>query len=316
MGEALKLRGTLEGHGNWITAISTTEQDPNMILTSSRDKTVMVWELTREDGQFVGYPKKALRGHNHFVSDVVISSDGVYAVSGSWDATLRLWEIKSGKCIMRFIGHTKDVLSVAFDYEKSKIISGSRDRTIKLWNIKGECKYTFIDDGHSDWVSCVRFPPTEKAPVLVSAGCDKIVKVWNLRDFNIRNNLIGHHGYLNTVTVSPDGSLCASGGKDGIAMLWDLSEGKKLYSLDAGDIIYSLVFSPNRYWLVAATSNLIKIWDLESKHMVDEIRLDFTPTGKNAQVPYCTSLAWSADGKDLYAGYTDNIVRIYNVSVV
>jgi len=50
--------------------------------------------------------------------------------------------------------------------------------------------------------------------------------------------------------------------------------------------------------------------------MVDEIRLDFTPTGKNAQVPYCTSLAWSADGKDLYAGYTDNIVRIYNVSVV
>jgi len=116
------------------------------------------------------------------------------------------------------------------------------------------------------------------------------------------------------VTVSPDGSLCASGGKDGVAMLWDLSEGKRLYSLEAGDIIHSLVFSPNRYWLVAATTTCIKIWDLESKGMVDEIRVEFPPAGKNAQVPYCTSLAWSADGTDLYAGYTDNSVRVYNVS--
>ena len=42
--------------------------------------------------------------------------------------------------------------------------------------------------------------------------------------------------------------------------------------------------------------------------------LDFAPTGKNAQIPYCTSLSWSADGTDLYAGYTDNIIRVYNVS--
>jgi guanine nucleotide-binding protein subunit beta-2-like 1 protein len=119
---------------------------------------------------------------------------------------------------------------------------------------------------------------------------------------------------VNTVTVSPDGSLCASGGKDGVAMLWDLSEGKRLYSLEAGDIINALVFPPNRYWLVAATTTSIKIWDLESKGLVDEIRVEFTAVGKNAIAPYCTSLAWSADGTDLYAGYTDNSVRVYNVS--
>ncbi len=41
--------------------------------------------------------------------------------------------------------------------------------------------------------------------------------------------------------------------QDGVAMLWDLAEGKRLYSLDAGDIIHALTFSPNRYWLCAAT---------------------------------------------------------------
>jgi guanine nucleotide-binding protein subunit beta-2-like 1 protein len=99
-------------------------------------------------------------------------------------------------------------------------------------------------------------------------------------------------------------------------MLWDLTEGKKLYELDAGDIIHALVFSPNRYWLVAATSSSIKIWDLESKGQVEDIRipLEERPTGKNAQTPYCTSLAWSADGSDLYAGFTDAKIRVYHVS--
>ncbi len=50
-------------------------------------------------------------------------------------------------------------------------------------------------------------------------------------------------------------------------MLWDLNEGKHLYSLEAGDVVNALVFSPNRYWLCAATASCIKIFDLESKYV-------------------------------------------------
>ena len=87
-------------------------------------------------------------------------------------------------------------------------------------------------------------------------GCSQ---VWRLNTLKLKTNLAGHSGYVSTVTVSPDGSLCASGGKDKVAMLWDLNEGKRLYSLDAGSPIHSLVFSPNRYWLCAATDKCIKV---------------------------------------------------------
>merc|ERR1711934_12511 len=241
MAETLTLRGTLEGHEGWVTAIATPMGQPNsdILLSASRDKTVIMWKLTRDEESF-GYPLRRLRGHSHGVEDVVISSDGQFALSASWDHTLRLWSIKDGVTTRRFVGHTKDVLSCAFSAENRQIVSGSRDKTVKLWNTLGECKFDITEKGHTEWVSCVRFSPQSVNPLIVSCGWDNLVKVWTLNNCKLICNLIGHTGYLNTVTISPDGSLCASGGKDGTAMLWDLNEGKRLYSLEADDIIHAL----------------------------------------------------------------------------
>jgi len=308
----LHLRGILKGHTNTVTCIATTPENPDMIVSGSRDKTLMIWSLTREGEQNYGHPRRCLTGHSHFVQDVVISSDGQFGLSGSWDGTLRLWDLNFGTTTRRFVGHSKDVLSVAFSADNRQIVSGSRDKTIKLWNTLGECKYTIEDQGHTEWVSCVRFSPQN--PVIVSGGWDKIVKVWNLTNCKLRTNLIGHTGYINTVTVSPDGSLCASGGKDGTTRLWDLNEGKHLYSLDAPDIINALVFSPTRYWLCAATNAGIMIWDLESKSIVCELTKNYPDFQAKSKDPQPVSLAWSADGTTLFAGYTDNVVRVWEVT--
>jgi len=311
MTEQMTLRSTLKGHEGWVTQIATTPQYPDILLSASRDKSLILWELTRDDNNY-GIPKKSLHGHGHFVSDVVISSDGQFALSGSWDSTLRLWDLNKGTTTRRFVGHTKDVLSVAFSPDNRQIVSGSRDKNIKLWNTLGICKYTIQDDCHTDWVSCVRFSPSTSNPIIVSCGWDRLVKVWNLTNCKLKTNHIGHYGYLNNVTVSPDGSLCASGGKDAQAMLWDLNEGKHLYTLDGQEPINALCFSPNRYWLCAATGQSIKIWDLENKIVVDELRLELL-TGNAA--PQCISLAWSSDGQTLFAGYTDNLIRVWQVSL-
>ena len=151
------------------------------------------------------------------------------------------------------------MLSVAFSADNRQIVSASRDKTIKLWNTLAQCKYTIQEDGHQDWVSTVRFSPNNANPIIVSAGWDKYVKVWNLTNCKLKTNHIGHTGYLNTVTLSPDGSLCASGGKDGKAMLWDLNDGKHLYTLDNTDTINALTFSPNRYMLYTVMEYFIML---------------------------------------------------------
>merc|ERR1711997_784957 len=209
MAETLQLRGTLEGHSGWVTQIATNTKYPDIILSASRDKTLIVWKLTRDEQNY-GVPQKHLHGHGHFVSDVVLSSDGHFA----------------------------------FSADNRQIVSGSRDKTIKLWNTLAQCKYTIQEEAHNDWVSCVRFSPNNQNPIIVSCGWDKYVKVWSLQNCKLKTDHIGHHGYLNTVTMSPDGSLCASGGKDAKAMLWDLNDGKHLYTLDNNDIINSLASAP------------------------------------------------------------------------
>ena len=172
----LILKGQLVGHNGWVTQIATNNRYPDLLLSSSRDKSLMIWKLLREESNY-GVPQKRLKGHGHFITDVTLSSDGQYALSGSWDKTLRLWDLNQGKSTRRFEDHTKDVMSVAFSVDNRQIISGSRDRTIKLWNTLAQCKYTITEDGHQDWVSCVRFSPTNANPMIVSAGWDKSVKV-------------------------------------------------------------------------------------------------------------------------------------------
>lgn len=62
-----------------VVIVFSNRQNPDMIVSSSRDKTIIVWKLQRGEDQY-GYPHRSLTGHSHFVSEVVISSDGQFAL--------------------------------------------------------------------------------------------------------------------------------------------------------------------------------------------------------------------------------------------
>jgi WD40 repeat protein len=66
---------------------------------------------------------------------VAFSPDGQFLASGSWDTTIKLWEVASGREVRTLTGHTGWVLSVAFSPDGQFLASGSGDKTIKLWDI-------------------------------------------------------------------------------------------------------------------------------------------------------------------------------------
>ncbi|MEM7010366.1 MAG: TIR domain-containing protein, partial [Verrucomicrobiota bacterium] len=95
-------------------------------------------------------------GHTDYVRSVAFSPDGKFALSGSDDYTVRLWEIESGQCLRVFEGHSGWVISVAFSADGKRALSGAADKSLRLWEIEsGACQRVF--EGHSGRVRSVAF---------------------------------------------------------------------------------------------------------------------------------------------------------------
>jgi WD40 repeat protein len=89
------LQATLKGHTGWVTQVAVNKKYPKTIVSSSRDNSIILWNLDDESN---ACPRRRLTGHSHFVSDVVLSDDGMFALSSSWDKTLRLWDLEMSTC--------------------------------------------------------------------------------------------------------------------------------------------------------------------------------------------------------------------------
>lgn len=150
---------------------SNTEKGFVKIITGSDDKTVKIWHW--EDGKspvisqtitgfkgvvysvdmiqdkfFVvgtwanelilynsqGRELKRFHGHTRGIMKVLFL-DERRIISASQDKTIKVWDIKTGKCLQTFSGHKNIVYSVAFTLNKDRLISVSRDGTLKIWNM-------------------------------------------------------------------------------------------------------------------------------------------------------------------------------------
>ncbi len=92
---------------------------------------------------------RTFRGHTNGVVSVAFSPDGRYALSGSYDKTMKLWDVSSGQAVRTFSGHSHYVSSVAFSPDGRYALSGSYDKTMKLWDVSsGQVVRTF--SGHTN----------------------------------------------------------------------------------------------------------------------------------------------------------------------
>jgi predicted NACHT family NTPase len=76
-----------------------------------------------------------LKGHESEVYSVGFSPDGKQLASGSFDKTIKIWDVTTGKVLNTLKGHESLVNSVEFSPDGQQLASGSRDKTIKIWDV-------------------------------------------------------------------------------------------------------------------------------------------------------------------------------------
>ncbi|WP_427162719.1 trypsin-like peptidase domain-containing protein [Aliinostoc sp. HNIBRCY26] len=236
------------------------------------------------------------------VISVAFSPDGRTLASGSWDKTIKIWNIATGQEIRTLNGHSQGVYSVAFSPDGRTLASGSWDKTIKIWNIAtGQLIRTL--NGHSDLVESVAISPDGRT--LASGSQDKTIKIWNIATGQLIRTLNGHSDLVESVAISPDGKTLASGSQDKTIKIWNIATGQEIRTLNDPSVI-SVAFSPDGRTLASGSQDkTIKIWNMSTGQLIR------TLTGHSDWV---NSVAFSPDGRTLASGSWDKTIKIWNMS--
>jgi WD40 repeat protein len=125
-----------------------------------------------------------LEGHSFGVTSVGFSPDGKRIVSGSNDATVKVWDAQTGQETLTLTGHSDWVRSVSFSPDGKRIVSGSSDTTLKVWDAQtGRVMLTLKP--YSESVYSVSFSPDGKRIVSGGGGGGRNqqpgeIKVWDI----------------------------------------------------------------------------------------------------------------------------------------
>lgn len=311
--------GTLFGHNGWVTALTVGKDSEGkpLLVSGSRDKKLIVWKLNldqpeeipadqgRSNEKIVGKPFKSLSGHSHFVSGLSLSKDSKFVLSSSWDKTLRLWDLNTFKTRTLITGHTKDVLCATFTNEDRSILSGGMDNSLRIFNIKGDQKHVCSD--FNGWVSCISPIKQEKQSYIAVGSQDKTVKIYD-NDYTLQNTIDGFdYGVISTAT-DEDGEFIFSAEKNGKIKVHTLNgtQAEEKSTIDVNADINAISFE-SKYFLaivVASSKGLI----------IQEVHKQCKVLFQKA-FGACLSLAWDADRKYLFAGFSDGGIRVFRFSM-
>jgi len=223
--------------------------------------------------------------------------------TGSYDKTIKIWEISSGVCLNTVRAHSNWVSSVNHCKNFNILISSSWDSTIKLWKISDFSidNSLILQNEIGNYIYCVR--ENLKNAEVYSGTEFKTVDIWDVNKKLIKSSLIGHLERVNNIKHHFDKNIILSGSEDKNIRLWDsrTSECEILFSGHKRGITQVEYDSINNRVISSSMDKTIKIWEIRKNK---ELR---TLVGHSSSV---YSVVF--DQTKIISGSKDNSIRIWN----
>lgn len=213
-GENSRPIGELVRHEGYLSCCRFIRDDE--IITSSGDSTCILWDVETQQ------PKAVFKDHQNDVMSVSVYDSQNYFVSGSCDATAKLWDHRaetSKNCVKTFPGHESDINSVQFFPDGYAFGTGSDDSSCRLFDIRA---YLQLNRYSNEKILCgitsVAFSKTGK---MLFAGYDDYnCYVWDTQLGTLVDQLVGHDNRVSCLGVSEDGKALCTGSWDTLLKIW------------------------------------------------------------------------------------------------
>jgi WD40 repeat protein len=255
-----------------------------------------------------------LRGHQGKITAVAFSSDGKTILTGSWDNTVRLWNVRNGMPVGPPLLHEDKVEAVAFECQGEKFWTGTRAGSVRSWEQAALCKHVLP---HRGVVWGAAFSPDDKTLVTgtVLRGEKGEVRIWDA--------LTGKDGWCKqqphpvvTVAFSPDGKTILTGSgspnkKWGEIRLLHAATGTRLDKIPLQKrAIKGVLFHPNgKFFVTSCADGTVQLWDTV-KVRDQKTEKPFLELEKHLQG--VGAVALSPDARLLATGGEDKTALLWN----
>jgi WD40 repeat protein len=175
-----------------------------------------VWVLDAQKKKLI----KAMSKHTGVVRAVALSPSGDFALSGSMDMTVMLWDMTKLEYVRSFLGHQGVIRGVCMS--GSRAVSVAQDMQVRVWSLEsGEAEQ--IMKGHEEDVRGCSI--SADGTLVATCSFDKTVRVWNVESGALHCCMDGHSDKVFGVSMSNDGKTVVSCSWDMSVRVWDVQSG-------------------------------------------------------------------------------------------
>lgn len=247
----------LAGHEGTVRALAWGPDD--RLVSAGEDGTVRIWEAANGDGERRdAWRQIPLAAVDTELWGVAVSPAGNTVAAACADATARIWDVRSGRELLRCEGHAGTVYDVAFSHDGQRLITVGRDGGPRVWDATTGEEVMRLT-GHAGTVYSVACSPD--GALIATAGQDKTIRLWDAATGHERLTLRGHADRVFFVAFSRQGDLLASVSEDATVRIWDLSTGAERAVLQHPLKANAAVFTADDRVVTATNDAVLRIWD-------------------------------------------------------